>query len=188
MPTELQGVSNFQQTQLNSVALLLPLSGDAKILGDIIKRGFNDAKADDSTAVQTFDTDSSDVNSLISQAKQQGANVIVGPLLKSRVDEMLLSPEIQNVNILALNATENVRNIAQVCYYGLSPESEAQSGAEKIYQDGNSVAIVAALKMTTATARQKPLPNAGVSLPIAMLMCVTTTNRLMPLPLFKMQV
>lgn len=144
MPTELQGVNNFQQTQLNSVALLLPLSGDAKILGDIIKRGFNDAKADDPTAVQTFDTDSSDVNSLISQAKQQGANVIVGPLLKSRVDEMLLSPEIQNVNILALNATENVRNIAQVCYYGLSPESEAQSGAEKIYQDGNSVAIVAA--------------------------------------------
>lgn len=144
MPTELQGVNNFQQTQLNSVALLLPLSGDAKILGDIIKRGFNDAKADDPIAVQTFDTDSSDVNSLISQAKQQGASVIVGPLLKSRVDEMLVSPEIQNVNILALNATENVRNIAQVCYYGLSPESEAQSGAEKIRQDGHSVVIVAA--------------------------------------------
>ncbi|MEG9481425.1 penicillin-binding protein activator [Mannheimia sp. HC-2023] len=144
MPTELQGVNNFQQTQLNSVALLLPLSGDAQILGDIIQRGFNDAKADDPTAVQTFDTSSSDVNSLIAQAKQQGANIIVGPLLKSRVDEMLLSPEIQNINVLALNATENARNIAQVCYYGLSPESEAQAGAEKMYRDGHRVAIVAA--------------------------------------------
>ncbi|MEG9474814.1 penicillin-binding protein activator [Mannheimia indoligenes] len=144
MPTELQGVNNFQQTQLNSVALLLPLSGDAQILGDIIQRGFNDAKADDPTAVQTFDTSSSDVNSLITQAKQQGANIIVGPLLKSRVDEMLLSPEIQNINVLALNATENARNIAQVCYYGLSPESEAQAGAEKMYRDGHRVAIVAA--------------------------------------------
>ncbi|MFA9499122.1 penicillin-binding protein activator [Mannheimia sp. E30BD] len=144
MPTELQGVNNFQQTQLNGVALLLPLSGDAQILGDIIQRGFNDAKADDLTLVQTFDTSSSDVNSLIAQAKQQGANIIVGPLLKSRVDEMLLSPEIQNINVLALNATENARNIAQVCYYGLSPESEAQAGAEKMYRDGHRVAVVAA--------------------------------------------
>ncbi|QLB43306.1 penicillin-binding protein activator [Mannheimia pernigra] len=144
MPTELQGVSNFQQTQLNGVALLLPLSGDAQILGDIIKRGFDDAKAGDSTAVQTFDTSTSDVNSLIARAKQQGANIIVGPLLKSRVDEMLLSPEIQHINVLALNSTENARNMAQVCYYGLSPESEAQAGAEKMYNDGHSIAVVAA--------------------------------------------
>lgn len=144
MPTELQGVSNFQQTQLNGVALLLPLSGDAQILGDIIKRGFDDAKAGDSTAVQTFDTSTSDVNALIAQAKQQGANIIVGPLLKSRVDEMLLSPEIQHINVLALNSTENARNMPQVCYYGLSPESEAQAGAEKMYNDGYSIAVVAA--------------------------------------------
>ncbi|QLB41379.1 MULTISPECIES: penicillin-binding protein activator [Mannheimia] len=144
MPTELQGVSNFQQTQLNGVALLLPLSGDAQILGDIIKRGFDDAKAGDSTAVQTFDTSTSDVNSLIARAKQQGANIIVGPLLKSRVDEMLLSHEIQHINVLALNSTENARNMAQVCYYGLSPESEAQAGAEKMYNDGHSIAVVAA--------------------------------------------
>ncbi|MDD0823222.1 penicillin-binding protein activator [Mannheimia sp. AT1] len=144
MPTELQGVSNFQQTQLNSVALLLPLSSDAKILGDIIQKGFNDAKADDPTNVQIFDTDLSDVNSIIAQAKQQGANIVVGPLLKSRVDEMLAGSELQNINVLALNATENVRNIPQLCYYGLSPESEAQSGAEKMYRDGHRVAIVAA--------------------------------------------
>lgn len=144
MPTELQGLNNFQQTQLNGVALLLPLSGDAKILGDIIKRGFNDAKAHDQMPVKTFDTNLSDVNTLISQAKQQGASIIVGPLLKNRVDEMLNSPEIHNISVLALNATENARNLPQVCYYGLSPESEAQSGAEKMYRDGNSVAIVAA--------------------------------------------
>lgn len=144
MPTELQGVSNFQQTQLNSVAVLLPLSSDAKILGDIIQKGFNDAKADVSTNVQFFDTDLSDINSLILQARQQGANIVVGPLLKSRVDEMLAGSETQNINILALNATENVRNIPQLCYYGLSPESEAQSGAEKMYQDGHKIAIVAA--------------------------------------------
>lgn len=144
MPTELQGVANFQQTQLNTVALLLPLSGDAKILGDIIKKGFDDAKGDDTTVVQTFDTDAGSVASILTQAKQQGAQTIIGPLLKPRVDEMLANPEIKGVNVLALNSTPNVANIGGVCYYGLSPESEARSGAEKLYRDGYSRAIVAA--------------------------------------------
>lgn len=144
MPTELQGVNNFQQTQLNSVALLLPLSGEAKILGDIIKKGFDDAKGDDPTAVQTFDTDSSDMTSLLTQAKQQGVKMVVGPLLKSRVDELLVSPELKDVNVLALNSTANVSKIPQVCYYGLSPESEAQAAADRIFRDGHSSVVVAA--------------------------------------------
>ncbi|EFX90693.1 LppC [Actinobacillus ureae ATCC 25976] len=144
MPAELQNVSNFQQTQLNGVALLLPLSGDAKILGDIIKKGFNDAKGSDSIAVQTYDTESGSVESILAQAKQQGAQTIIGPLLKSRVDEMLISPEIKGVNVLALNSTPNVKAIPGVCYYGLSPEAEARAGADRLYRDGYSRAIVAA--------------------------------------------
>ncbi|WP_150539215.1 penicillin-binding protein activator [Actinobacillus vicugnae] len=144
MPAELQNVSNFQQTQLNGVALLLPLSGDAKILGDIIKKGFNDAKGSDSIPVQTYDTDSNSLENILIQAKQQGAQTIIGPLLKSRVDEMLISPEIKGVNVLALNSTPNVKAIPGVCYYGLSPEAEARAGADRLYRDGYSRAIVAA--------------------------------------------
>lgn len=144
MPAELQSVSSYQQTQLNSVALLLPLSGDAKILGEIIKRGFDDAKGSDATLVQTFDTDSADVSSLLAQAKSQGARMVVGPLLKSRVDELLISPELKDVSVLALNAVPNARAIPQVCYYGLSPEAEAKAAADRLYRDGQTVAIVAA--------------------------------------------
>lgn len=144
MPTELQNISSFQQTQLNGVALLLPLSGDAKILGDIIKKGFDDAKGDDSTVVQTYDTDTASVGDLVSQAKQQGVQTIIGPLLKSRVDELLVNPEINGLNVLALNSTPNVKAIAGVCYYGLSPEAEARSGADRIRRDGFSRALVAA--------------------------------------------
>ncbi|OOH88930.1 penicillin-binding protein activator [Pasteurellaceae bacterium 15-036681] len=144
MPTELQNVSNFQQTQLNGVGLLLPLSGEAKILGDIIKRGFDDAKGADSMPVYVYDTDSAPIADLLDQTHQQGVQTLIGPLLKSRVDEMLTNPNIANANVLALNSTPNVRAIAKVCYYGLSPESEAQSGAERLYKDGVSNAIVAA--------------------------------------------
>ncbi|QIW16835.1 penicillin-binding protein [Pasteurellaceae bacterium RH1A] len=144
LPTELQNASSFQQTNVNSMALLLPLSGDGKILSDIIKQGFNDAKGDDSTAIQFFDTDSAPVPSLLAQAKQQGAQAIVGPLFKPRIDEMLASPEVNNINILALNSTPNVRAIAQVCYYGLSPEAEAKAGAERIFQENRNHVIVIA--------------------------------------------
>lgn len=144
LPTELQNITHFQQTQLNGVALLLPLTGEAKILGEIIKRGFDDAKGDDTTAVQLLDTDSATVSDLVSQAKQQGAQTIIGPLLKPRVAELIQSPEIQNLNVLALNATPNARAIAKVCYYGLSPEAEARSAAERLHKDGIRSAIVVA--------------------------------------------
>lgn len=144
MPKELQDVANYQQTNLNSIALLLPLSGEAKVLGEILKKGFDEAKGDDPTVVQVFDTDSDSVANLIAKAKEQGVQTIIGPLLKPRVDEMLLSPEINGLNVLALNATDNVKNLPQVCYYGLSPESEAKAAAERLYRDGVSRAVVAA--------------------------------------------
>lgn len=144
MPDELKNLASYQQTQLNDVALLLPLSGDAKILGDIIKRGFNDAKGSNSTILKIYDTNSADINTLLAQAKQNGAGVIVGPLLKERVDAALQSHEINGVNLLVLNSTPNVRAIPQVCYYGLSPEAEAKAGAERMAQDGHRAVIVAA--------------------------------------------
>ncbi|MDG6346602.1 penicillin-binding protein activator [Glaesserella parasuis] len=144
LPIELRNVSSFEQTQLNGVALLLPLSGDAKILGEIIKRGFDDAKGITTMPVQVFDTDSAPINDLLMQAKQQGAQTIIGPLLKPRVDEMLISPEISNINVLALNSTPNVRAVAKVCYYGLSPEAEAHFAAERFLKDGLQNAVVVA--------------------------------------------
>lgn len=144
MPTELQSVANFQQTQLSGVALLLPLSGEAKILGDIIKRGFDDAKGEDATAVQIYDTDAAPVAEIVDQAKQQGVQTLIGPLLKSRVDEMITNPNIRDINVLALNATPNAKAINKVCYYGLSPEAEARSAAERLNRDGIQNAVVVA--------------------------------------------
>lgn len=143
MPTELKNVNAYQQTQLNGVALLLPLSGDAQILGEIVKRGFNDAKGNHPSEVNVYDTETDEINVLLAKAKANGAGMIVGPLLKERVEQALHSPEINGVNLLALNSTPNVRGIPQVCYYGLSPESEAKAGAERLYRDGHRVAMVA---------------------------------------------
>lgn len=143
MPSELKNVSNFQQTQLNGVALFLPMSDDASTLGQLIKRGFEDAKGSDSIPVKIYDTDRKAIEDLITEAKNDGVQTIIGPLLKSRVDEMLASAQIGNINVLALNSTENARSIPKVCYYGLSPEAEAKSAAERFFKDGISHAVIA---------------------------------------------
>lgn len=144
MPTELKNVSSFQQTQLNGVALFLPLSEDASALGNLIKRGFDDAKGSDSVPVKIYDTDSKPIEDLITDAKNDGVQTIIGPLLKYRVDEMAASAQIGTINVLALNSTPNAKAVAKMCYYGLSPESEAKSAADRLFRDGISYAVIAA--------------------------------------------
>lgn len=144
MPAELQSVSHFEQTRLNGVAVFLPLSGDAQVLGEMIKKGFNDAKGEEALPVTFYDTDSADLEDLITQAKSDGAQTIIGPLLKNRVDELLDSPQIGNLNVLALNESQNRRAFPHVCYYALSPEAEARAAAERLLKDGVAYAVVAA--------------------------------------------
>ncbi|PJG84015.1 penicillin-binding protein activator [Caviibacterium pharyngocola] len=144
-PTELQGLFNFQQTNLNQIALLLPLSGDAQLIGNTIKKGFDDAKGDSAVQVQVFDTMSASIDDILAQAKQQGISTVVGPLLKQNVDMILNNPSaVQGLNVLTLNSTAGARAIGQLCYYGLAPEDEAESAADRIWNEGirNPLVIV----------------------------------------------
>ncbi|MDG2915003.1 penicillin-binding protein activator [Bisgaard Taxon 10/6] len=137
LPTELRSVSNFQQTQLNKVTLLLPLSGDASLIGSTVKAGFDDSRgADTSMQVETIDTIATPIQDALSQAKQGGSSAIVGPLLKPNVDAVINNASaVQGMDVLALNSTHNSRAINQMCYYGLSPEDEAESAADKMWND-----------------------------------------------------
>ncbi|MBS9783120.1 MAG: penicillin-binding protein activator [Pasteurella sp.] len=145
LPTELKSITSFQKTQFNNITLLLPLSGNLKFLGDIIQQGFNDARSDDSfTTVNVLDSNSASLDQLVQQAREFGSQAIVGPLLKPKVDEMLSYSDISGLSILTLNATNKSNARAKVCYYGLAPEAEAHSAANKIYQDNISQIVVIA--------------------------------------------
>ena len=136
-PTELRCLFNFQGTNLSQIALLLPLSDNAQLIGNTIKKGFDDARGDSPIQVTVFDTMTQPIESIIEQAKQQGITTLVGPLLKQNIDTLLNNPaNIQGLSVLALNSTPNARAIGQLCYYGLSPEDEAESAANKMWNDG----------------------------------------------------
>lgn len=142
MPHELQDLLNFQQTQINQVALLLPIGG-SQLIGSTIQAGFEAAKGDSTVVVQVFDTMSGPIEELLTQIKQAGINTVIGPLQKRNVDMLINNPElIQGLNILALNSTSNEKSLAQMCYYGLSPEDEAESAANRIWNDGSRNPLV----------------------------------------------
>ncbi|MDD7545917.1 penicillin-binding protein activator [Actinobacillus porcinus] len=136
-PTELKSVSNFQQTQLNKISVLLPLSGDVGVIGSTVRSGFNDARgADNVMQVEFIDTIATPVQDAVAQAKATGSSAIVGPLLKPNVDTVINNPSaIQGLDVLTLNSTYNERAVDQLCYFGLSPEDEAESGADRMWND-----------------------------------------------------
>lgn len=136
-PTELKSVSNFQQTQLNKISVLLPLSGDAGVIGSTVRSGFNDARgSDNAMQVEFMDTIAIPVQDAVAQAKATGSSAIVGPLLKPNVDTVINNPSaIQGLDVLTLNSTYNERAVDKLCYFGLSPEDEAESGADRMWND-----------------------------------------------------
>lgn len=143
-PKELQSLLNFQQTNLSQVGLILPMSGEGQILGKTILSGFNDAKGNSSIPVKIFDSSTTPISEIIAQAKQAGINALVGPLLKQNVDAIVANPAVvQGMDVLTLNTTPNAQAINQLCYYGLSPEDEAESAATKMWNDGVRNPVVA---------------------------------------------
>ena len=143
LPTDLRGVVNFSDLNVQQIALLLPLSGNGEVIGKIIQQGFNDARGNSTIVVKAYDTmGTTAIPDLINQVKQEGAQAIVGPLLKDNVEALLNSNAIQGLSILTLNTAPSMRPIQGVCYYGLSPEDEAQSAAVKMWNDGETNPLV----------------------------------------------
>lgn len=72
--------------------------------------------------------------------QQDGASIVVGPLLKNNVEELMKSST--PLNVLALNQPEAVQNPANVCYFALSPEDEARDAARHIRDQGKQTPLL----------------------------------------------
>ncbi|ROR13520.1 penicillin-binding protein activator [Erwinia sp. JUb26] len=86
------------------------------------------------TQVQIYDTSTQPVDQLLTQAQNDGATLIVGPLLKNQVEQVIASPTA--LNVLALNEPETIQNRPNICYFALSPEDEARDAAHHMWDQG----------------------------------------------------
>jgi len=134
------------------IALLLPLSGNAEVQGNAIKNGFLGAYIsavsgiDSQQEIRIYDVNANGVGQAYGQAVQDGAEFVVGPLLRRSVAELateLLLP----VPILSLNyLADNQPSPPGFYQFALAPEDEAASAARRAIEDGvkRAVALVPA--------------------------------------------
>jgi len=131
------------------VALLLPLSGRQASAAAAVRDGFIAAYlaqgADgDRPVLRVYDTSALGLTAAYELAARNGADFIVGPLLKEELTEFA-GAELPAVPTLALNwADDNVVLPVHVFQFALAPEEEAAAVARRATQDGHRRALVLA--------------------------------------------
>ncbi|SDG06701.1 hypothetical protein SAMN05216571_10495 [Onishia taeanensis] len=142
-PAELLALRELRGTQVERIAILLPESGPLASVAGRIRHGIetrHDQAAQQGAATPTLDfIDSSqkDLDTLYAEATMRGAQVVIGPLAKSKV-EALEKRQRLPLPTLALNYGTAERNAAENLFqYGLSVEDEARQVAIRAARDGH---------------------------------------------------
>jgi len=125
------------------IAVLLPLSGHAADAADAIRDGILAALFHSSSprpVLRIYNTGgrAQPVLSLYQQAINDGADFVIGPLLKDGIQTLLQSGQLP-VPVLALNhITDTLEDSDLPLYqFGLAPEDEARQAATRMIADGH---------------------------------------------------
>ncbi|MEA2079384.1 MAG: penicillin-binding protein activator, partial [Pseudomonadota bacterium] len=169
IPDILNQVARFG-VRAKQIAVLLPLSGRTGDSSAAIRDGIMAAYYQDELEkpeLRFYDTgaDTQLIRSVYQQAVEDGAEFVVGPLLKTSIQQLAQSGQLP-VAVLALNQTDAEQASELPLYqFGLAPEDEAHQVAEKAISDGHRQVI--ALVPDTAwgqrvlTAFQEQLSSLG---------------------------
>ncbi len=121
------------------VALLLPLTGRAAGAATSVREGFMSAyyqaAAAERPRVRVYDTGTLSIADALTQAREQGADFIVGPLTR---EEVTAAADYAggHAPILALNFLPAEKGSpAEFYQFALSPEDEARLAARRILED-----------------------------------------------------
>jgi outer membrane PBP1 activator LpoA protein len=117
-----------------------PGTGQAAAPQPVAEPAVASVPANPSANIKVYDTTSAPLDQLLNQAQQDGATLVVGPLLKNEVESLTKSNT--SLNVLALNEPESVQNRANICYFALSPEDEARDAAHHIHDQGKQAPLV----------------------------------------------
>ena len=144
LPQELVDAVNVLPYAPRKIALLLPLSGRYEKLGVAVQNGLisNLLTQDDAPQLIIFDTQDLGAQQAYNQAIENGAQFIVGPLLKANVE--IVSQLMTDIPVLLLNkpTTSHIGN--RHYSFSLDKESEAIQGSEYIYHSGKKFPAIIA--------------------------------------------
>lgn len=134
----------------SQIAVLAPLTGKRAVAGQAIRDGMLSAyyqdKSAENIALRFYDTATTSADTLYLQAIEDGADFVIGPLLKSNLSKVL--PLVKGIPLVSLNklADTPIRETAtdNVYYFSLSSNDEAIAAAKKMHRDGIKQPLVLA--------------------------------------------
>lgn len=154
-PTHLANVlfpTNLQEGRINTskIALLLPLSGPYANSGKAVRNGFFSAyfywkrRLNPAPSVSVIDTAKETSSQAYQDALQQGATLVVGPLIKNNISN-LISNNTLSIPMIALNTVQDTDSTQNNLFqFGLNPADEVTQLVSKAWQDQHSRAVVIA--------------------------------------------
>jgi len=130
----------------SQIAVLAPLTGKRAVAGKAIRDGMLSAYYQDEEAdrinLRFYDTAATNADELYLQAIDDGADFVVGPLLKSNLAKVL--PLVKDVPLISLNKLTEAPKSENIYYFSLSSDDEAIAAAKKMQQDGIKQPLVLA--------------------------------------------
>ncbi|GAA4500262.1 penicillin-binding protein activator [Pseudaeromonas paramecii] len=129
-----QGQGSYAPSQ---IAVFLPLSGNLANHGNTLRNGImvGYKEAGLQADLRFYDSAAQPMDKLYQQAVADGAQFIIGPLLKSELTALLaLDPQLP---VLALNEPDQVDYHADRFFFSLSPEGDAKEVARRIQAEGH---------------------------------------------------
>lgn len=135
---------NVENAPFRQVAILLPLSGAHSEMGRAIERGIMAGYYSSShkPVLKVYDSAATEVTVLMDQALNDGADFIIGPLLKNNVQAIANLPARRvSKPMLALNRVGDANN-DNLWQFGLDPETEGKLVANYAAQNGYERAII----------------------------------------------
>jgi outer membrane PBP1 activator LpoA protein len=141
--------ANLPQSNTQHIALLLPLTGQHAKQAEAVQAGFLSAyyqqrqRGAKQVAIDVVDTHGKSIQQAYQEAIKQGANLVVGPLLKEEVKKLEHTHRL-SVPVIALNTpdTHAKRQHDNFFKFSLSPEEEATQVAEHALAQGYQRALV----------------------------------------------
>ena len=136
MPAGLGDLATTDTGALQQVAVFLPLSGNLEAQGAAIRNGMLMSYKENQGqfTLNFYDTQGKAMGDLYKQAIQEGANMIIGPLLKDQVEELLKASP--TVPVLALNELDKPIINDNTFYFSLSAAADASQAAQYLYGQG----------------------------------------------------
>ncbi|GJL67303.1 MAG: penicillin-binding protein activator [Nitrospirales bacterium] len=143
LPEQLRTLSAVVENQPKAIALLLPLHGDLAPIGRAIRDAIVASRfqLDSEVEIKIYDTSTDSIQSLLSQAVQNGAELAIGPLERDKVTE-LSANQLLPIPILALNRTLDASGNPNLYQFALAPEDEMVQVADQVFKEGKRNALV----------------------------------------------